>query len=524
MKKENAIENTYLAQYKAARKTGTPIVAISTPDQQATARSILEVTPQKTKDKTPIPIICWDFCRAWSGMNPAGTAAILQTLGTAEPAEVSAFVQNPVESLMRASELPQYTILICFNAHRLLQESGQQGLPVIQAIQNLRDQFKISFRTLILLGTSFSMPQELTQDVLLLDEPLPDKKSLEQIVIGVAESASRTLKTEDLNRSIDAVCGLSAFSAEQVVSLALVGSNDSIDINAVWERKRKMIEATPGLSVWRGGEKFDDIGGNDQVKKFLRMLIAGKKAPRVIVFIDEIEKAMAGSNGNDTSGVSQSFLGTLLTYMQDKESSGALFLGPPGAGKSMVAKAIGAEAGIPTIAFDLAGMKGSLVGESEERLRNALKIVSAVGSDEAMFVATCNRISSLPPELRRRFTLGTFFFDLPDSTERSVIWQNYLKKFDLPETLDEINSDGWTGAEIRQCCDLMYRLQIDAQTAAQFIVPVSQSAAKEIEELRRMADGKFLSASVPGVFRSTQKIPNLSFPEIGGKARAIMED
>jgi hypothetical protein len=38
---------------------------------------------------------------------------------------------------------------------------------------------------------------------------------------------------------------------------------------------------------------------------------------------------------------------------------------------------------------------------------------------------SCNRgqppISSLPPELRRRFTLGTFFFDLPCVEERQAI-------------------------------------------------------------------------------------------------------
>jgi len=53
-------------------------------------------------------------------------------------------------------------------------------------------------------------------------------------------------------------------------------------------------------------------------------------------------------------------------------------------------------------------MKGSLVGESERRLRAALSVVDAVSQGQALFIATCNSIGALPPELRRRFTLGTF--------------------------------------------------------------------------------------------------------------------
>ena len=63
----------------------------------------------------------------------------------------------------------------------------------------------------------------------------------------------------------------------------------------LWERKRQIIEQTPGLSVWRGGETFEDIGGVENVKSFLRAVLAGINPPRVIVFIDEIEKAFAGT-------------------------------------------------------------------------------------------------------------------------------------------------------------------------------------------------------------------------------------
>ena len=97
----------------------------------------------------------------------------------------------------------------------------------------------------------------------------------------------------------------------------------------MFERKRQMIEQTPGLSVWRGGETFDDIGGNEAVIALMRRVITGRKPPGAICFVDEIEK-MIGGAGGDTSGVSLGFLGTLLSYMVDHEVEGSLFVGVPG--------------------------------------------------------------------------------------------------------------------------------------------------------------------------------------------------
>ena len=115
--------------------------------------------------------------------------------------------------------------------------------------------------------------------------------------------------------------------------------------------------------------------------------------------------------------------------MQDNAATGCIFIGPPGAAKSAMAKATGNEAGIPTISLDIGSMKGSLVGESEQRFRTALKVVDAVSQKRSLFIATCNSIGILPPELRRRFTFGTFFFDLPVKSEREAIWTLYRAKY-----------------------------------------------------------------------------------------------
>ena len=167
----------------------------------------------------------------------------------------------------------------------------------------------------------------------------------------------------------------------------------------------------------------------------------------------------------------------------------------------MIAKATGNTARKPTVRFDLGGMKGSLVGESNARLRSSLKVVDAISGGRVLCIATCNSLANLPPELRRRFAFGTFFFDLPSDEDRKAIWAIYFKKygFDVSTALPE--DTDWTGAEVRQCCEIADRLGITLIEASSFIVPVAVSAKDEIEKLRTRANHSFISASYPGVYK-----------------------
>lgn len=497
------MSTSFIDQFRAARRVGTPLIAVQTLDPAAAIEGL------RTAIAANSPFIQWDICRGLTPLNEAAKKALTILLGDIDPVSATG---NPVEMLITAQRLPERTVLILHSANRYLREDGSPASAgFAQALWNLRDQFKANLRTVVLLSPSFVFPSEIQQDILLLDEPLPSDDALGNIVTTLADAAEQAVTTEDQLRAVDALRGLSSFPAEQVVAMSMTASG--LDLDGLWERKRRMIEATPGLSVWRGGERFADIGGNDQIKFYLNAIVAGRDAPRVVVFIDEIEKMLAGATGgtSDSSGVSQGFLGTLLSYMQDNEASGMIFVGPPGAGKSAIAKSIGGEANVPTISLDLSGMKASLVGESEARLRSALKVITAVGGGRALFVATCNKIATLPPELRRRFTMGTFFFDLPDATEREAIWKIYLKKYDLKKQ-ERPDDSGWTGAEIKQCCLLAYRLQQPLVDVAKFVVPVSRSAGDEIESLRKQADRKFLSASHPGVYEHSTQAQSVSAP------------
>ncbi len=476
----------FVRMFKAARRVSTPLVAVRTADPASTIQTIQETLNAKAK-KTAI--LHWDVMRGLLGLNDEGKQAASAVLNGGEADVVST---RPSDALGFVAKLDEDAIVFFANGQEFYNDPT-----VVQAIWNLRDPFKANRRMLVILTTpGATLPSVLSEDVLVLDEPLPSAEDLARIVTETYAAAEISEpEPEQVQKVVDALLGLAAFPAEQALAMSL--NKTGLDHSGLWERKRQAIELTPGLKVWRGAESFDEIGGVENVKKFLRALLVGSEPARVVVFIDEIEKAFAGT-GTDLSGVKTEMTGTMLTWMQDRDADGCIFIGPPGAAKSAVAKATGNAGGIPTISFDLGAMQSSLVGASGDRLRSALKVVDAVSQGRTLFIATCNSITSLPPELRRRFTLGTFFFDLPSAEERAAIWKIYTKKYDVDGEPPE--DGGWTGAEIRTCSRLASRLKTSLVDASRYIVPVSKSAAEEIRRLRTQASGKFISASKPSLY------------------------
>ncbi|HEX5433519.1 MAG TPA: AAA family ATPase [Candidatus Angelobacter sp.] len=493
--------STLAQQFRAARRVSTPLICVRTPDPAATIATLCTCVAEDA------PRLQWDIGRGLRAINAPGSDmpsdASTQAIAsiTSDPDELQAI--DPSALLARAENLPKSTLLFFLNPQLFLDSPA-----VIQGIWNLRDTFKSNRRTLVMLCPSMTLPPELSQDVFVLDEPLPTPEELGAIITEAYTAAAAKydklppLADATRAKAVDATCGLAAFPAEQVIAMSL--GPTGIDLNGLWERKRTTIEQTPGLSVWRGGETFDDLEGLANVKKFLGSMLTGKQPPRAIVWLDEIEKGMAGATAStqETSGTAQEMLGTLLGWMQDHRARGMLSVGVAGGGKSAVAKAAGNTANISTIKFDISAMKGSYIGESGRNLRQALEVVRAISQGQTFFIATCNKIADLPPELRRRFKSGTFFFDLPTAEERAAIWPIYLKKYELSPRKDDMPNDtDWTGAEIEQCCELSFLLDCTPKEAAAYIVPVSKSASQQIEKLRIEATGRYISASRPGFYQ-----------------------
>ena len=477
----------------ARRRAGVPLVGVGSVDPAGVVRACVMGLNGKADE---FPIVQWDIIRGACGVNEVGSEWVNLVCEGQDPRMVTG---NPAEFLGLLDRLPAGGLVVMLGASRLLSDP-QSALPVCQGVWNLRDILKQGGSMLVLVGPiGWALPVELRDDVDMISEALPVDAELSDLTDSLISDAELPALSDDVkSKAVDAVAGLSSFASEQVLALSL--SKEGLDLGKLWERKTAMIEQTPGLSVWRGGESFDDLGGLDNAKGFFSQVVTGPRAPRVVLFLDEIEKALAGSGG-DSSGVSQGFLGTLLSWSQDTNAAGAILLGHPGSGKSALAKAVGSEAGCPTISFDLNGMKASLVGESEARLRGALSTVDAIGRGRVLVLATCNAMESLPPELKRRFGLATYFFDLPSAEERAAIWPIYLAKFgrDAAEALP--SDEGWTGAEIARCVDTADRLGCSVVDAALYVVPVCRAAPERIESLRRYASGRFLNASGEGVYR-----------------------
>ncbi len=224
---------------------------------------------------------------------------------------------------------------------------------------------------------------------------------------------------------------------------------------------------------------------------------------------------------------------------------------------SAFAKALGKATQRPTILMDVGAMMGSLVGETEHNVRNALRTVDAMapavllvdevekafagggssgnldsGVSARMFgsmltwlsdhtsdvftMVTSNNISLLPPEFARaeRFD-ALYFFDLPTSEEREAIWQIYLKMYGLEKQKRvRINDADWTGAEIRECCRLAAIMECSLSEASMYIVPYARTSAEPLKNLREWANGRCLSTSSPGLFNLSKREQTVS---VGGR-------
>ncbi|NNJ27925.1 AAA family ATPase [Alienimonas chondri] len=354
---------------------------------------------------------------------------------------------------------------------------------------------------LVLVQPTGELPPELARDFIVLDCPLPSRAELEAVARGVATEAGEL--PEKLHPVLDAAAGLTRGEAENAFALSLV-RHGRLDPEPLWEQKAKQLSSGGPLTLSRGGPGFDTLGGMAALKAFCRTALTngsptaeargclllgpggvgkssfaralGAEVGRptltldvgalmgglvgateentrralatieamdpVICFVDEIERALAGTSGGaQDSGVSSRLLGTLLSWLADR---------PAG----------------------------------------------------VFVVCTANDASKLPPELTRsgRFD-ATFFLDLPGPEQRAGIWETYRERYGIAAGESTPTDAGWTGAEIESCCRLSALLGVSLAESATHVVPVSVSGAESLATLRRWAAGRCLDAEAGGAFR-----------------------
>ena len=388
----------------------------------------------------------------------------------------------------------QTCVLVVHNLHRFLSNAE-----LVQVIQNALVNGKADRRFLVVLSPLVQIPPELEKLFVVLEHALPGHQQLIEMAKGLLGDE----KPDDvaLGRIAEAASGLTHFEAESAMALSITRHGE-IRPDVIITHKAQALKNGSLLALHRGTESFADLGGLGAVKDFCIKALKGSKVkPR-----------------------------------------GILLLGVPGTGKSALAKALGNEVGRPTLQMDVGALMGSLVGQSEANLRQALKVAEAMGKvvlhvdeiekglsgvggqgdsgvstrmfgtlltwlsdhqSDVFLVATANDISKLPPELTRaeRFD-AIFMIDTPSDQEKAAIWRICMAEFGLP-TQALPNADAWTGAEIRSCCRLSAMLGIPIAEAATNVVPVAVTNREAVERLRTWATGRCLSASSPGIYGMT---------------------
>ena len=485
--------NDTLTDFRRAYRVAVPLVAVTSYDAAFTEKSLRSTLPEG------VGSVRWDAGNAFKDLDELGCTALQNV-----PNPQQTF--NPISALKAIQDLPDRTVVFAHNLSPFLERPE-----VAQACWNLREHNRGASKMLVLIESALLLPPLLAQDFLVLEDQLPTPEELTEILTNVESSLHESrpdhhieLNAVERQNCIAALMGLSGFAAEQALLLSVAGTTFQPSIEKVWSLKRSIIEQTPGLRFESKSPGLDEIGGLHYIKRIVdRLFTTGYNRPVMIVLLDEIEKQLGGSSttGGDSSGVSQDALGVLLRELNDNEWTGILAIGAPGSGKSALPKAVATTHKIPCTSMDLGAMKGSLVGSSEARIRAAMKVIKAMGGKNVLVWATSNSVNSLPPELRRRFILGEYYFDLPNEEERNSIWTICRRQHLVPDTYTQPPSPEWTGGEINGCCKVTRMLGCSLEEAAGSFVPLARRAPKMIEDLRQQAAGTFKSASYDGAYR-----------------------
>jgi transitional endoplasmic reticulum ATPase len=178
-----------------------------------------------------------------------------------------------------------------------------------------------------------------------INVPTPDEPTRLAYINAYAVAAKMqdmpwTITPEELAR---ATAGLCFVHLKDI--LARAKRTGTIDRNMVLERKNKIIEMEFGgiIKIQETSMTFADIGGMAVFKRYLRRNV--------------IEPLRTGNSA--------------LCPM------GLLLAGPAGTGKTILAKALAAEASLPFIILDPGQLMGKYVGQSEEQTRKALAAIEA---------------------------------------------------------------------------------------------------------------------------------------------------
>lgn len=462
-------------------------------------------------ERTQRPCITWDIADGFQVLTGKGTSLSV--------------APDPKTALEQLDKATDNTLFLLKDFHEFW-ENAQ----IKRKLRNLAHRLKFTKKSIVVTSPSSKIPEELKDEAVIVPFPPPGIIELEGVLNRLTQTPGVKMKLTSLGREklVQAALGLTVVQAQRVFAKAIVrnGVLDDRDIDLVTEEKKQIIRESEALEFYAVTETPDDVGGLDVLKDWLRL--------RERAFTQE-----ARDYGLPAP-------------------KGIALIGIPGTGKSLTAKMIGGLWRLPLLRLDIGSLFGSLVGQSEEQTRRALRMAETVapailwidemekglahggldsGTSTRVFgtiltwmqektapcfvVATANDISSLPPELLRKGRFDEIFFlDLPTHQEREEIFAVHLRKRKrIPQDFDIAllgrESEGYVGAEIEQAViDAMYVgfnggrefTTNDVSSALKRQVPLSVSQREVIEALRNwLHEGRAQSASFQEVHEAEQQ-------------------
>lgn len=467
-----------------------------------------EVLLDHAADHAKIPFFLWSaatgLCLEGTGQPIYGTKSLAGVLG-----HIGA---SPVEAL-----------------YFLKDAAGYLGEPDVQAqLTHAAAPLSKHRGAIVLAGSSLELPLSLLKRFAHVKLEPPSAAEYGAFLSAlVTELRGRMdiavqLDKATLERLLQSLSGLTFFEVQKIVTRVLVEHRvlDANLLSAVSEAKRDAVSKSGVLEYFPADETLGHIAGLDNLKRWLRQ--------RKAVFL-EPERA---------------------TDFGLSSPRGVLVLGVPGCGKSLCAKAVAQEWGIPLVRLDPSRLYNKFVGESEKNLERAMRVAEAMapivlwideiekafgangesedgGLSQRIFgtllswmqekkkpvfvFATCNAVDKLPPELMRKGRFDELFFvDLPTLDARKEIFRLHIERKKRSAARFELEAlaamtDGFSGAEIEQAVvSALYAaydrgVELSTELLKEEVLrthPLSRTMAESIAELRAWAQGRTVPADV----------------------------
>jgi hypothetical protein len=347
---------------------------------------------------------------------------------------------------------------------------------------------------------SDGLPGEIVDDFVPFKFHLPGDDEINGSVDYIMESAKRSsVNVKDIDAFtraavVNAARGMGKQQIEDAFSYSMItrGELDPVVINRI---KSTVLDSVAGIEYKEYSETFDDVKGYDNIKNFVLSTLHSPLAKGIILVGPPgcgkslFCKCLSNEVKRPTLSVEfGNIFGSLLGETYEKMQ--ALI--------DIITAMAPCIVFVDEIEKGLAGAGGDGGTTANEVTQRAMGMWLKFMSDRkdgVYIIATCNDINSIPPEYLRaeRWDSAPFFIDLPNSAECNDILNHYKGIYGVDGNPGDM--DGWSGAEIKSCCRIAAMMGVSLKDSKQYIIPVAKMMGNKIDGFRKWAEKNTIPAS-----------------------------